>query len=244
MDGRGGVRAAEAIEPGANGAVLDGRRSRPFPMPDQPLADLRQSYERGALDAADLPDDPFALFDAWFEDARRADTREPNAMTLATASKDGTPSARIVLLKGVDHGFCFYTNFESRKGTELDANPRAALVWWWPEVERQVRVEGRVERVEDDVADVYYASRPRGSRLGAWASPQSQPIPDRQTLETRAEQVEKDYEGTEPLRPGFWGGYRVVPEVVEFWQGRKSRLHDRHVYRRDGDGWTTERLAP
>ncbi|WP_412061517.1 pyridoxamine 5'-phosphate oxidase [Rubrivirga sp. IMCC45206] len=208
------------------------------------LSDLRESYERGALDAADLPADPFALFAAWFADAQAADTREPNAMTLATATADGTPSARIVLLKGVDHGFCFYTNHESRKGRELDANPCAALVWWWPEVERQVRVEGRVERVEAETADAYFASRPRGSRLGAWASPQSRPIPDRRTLEVLLEEIEAETADDDVPRPGFWGGYRVVPEAVEFWQGRASRLHDRHVYRRDDDGWTTERLAP
>jgi len=212
-------------------------------MPD--IADLRESYERGALDAADLPADPFALFADWFAHAQAAGTTEPNAMTLATADADGVPSARIVLLKGVDHGFCFYTNHESRKGRELDANPRAALVWWWPELERQVRVEGRVERVEAGTADAYYASRPRGSRLGAWASPQSRPVPDRRTLEALVEEIADEFEGREDIpRPGFWGGYRVVPEAVEFWQGRRSRLHDRHVFRRDAAGWTTERLAP
>ena len=219
-------------------------------MPDSPdVADLRQSYERGALDAADLPDDPVALFDAWFAEAQTADTREPNAMTLATATAAGVPSARMVLLKGVDaRGFAFYTNLESRKGHELDANPNAALVFWWPEVERQVRVEGRVERVSDDEADAYFASRPRGSRLGAWASPQSQPIADRSVIDGLLHEIEGEFEGQEDVpRPGFWGGFRVVPEAVEFWQGRKSRLHDRHVYRRDADaptGWRTERLAP
>ena len=214
-------------------------------MPETPsVADLRESDERDALDAADLAASPFDQFAAWFAEAQDAITREPNAMTLATASADGVPSARMVLLKGVDHGFCFYTNFESRKGQELDANSRAALVWWWPELERQVRVEGRVERVEDEVADAYFASRPRGSRLGAWASPQSRPVPDRRTLEALLSEIEAETDGEEVPRPGFWGGFRVVPEAVEFWQGRKNRLHDRHVYRRDGDGWRTERLAP
>ncbi len=214
------------------------------PMPDLP--DLRQSYERGALDRADLPADPLDLFGAWFSDAQAAAVTEPNAMTLATVSEDGQPSARIVLLKGADaRGFAFYTNHDSRKGRELDGQPRAALVFWWPPLERQVRVEGRVERVEDAEADAYYASRPRGSRLGAWASPQSDEIPDRDVLDARLGEATARFGDGEIQRPPFWGGYRVVPDAVEFWQGRPSRLHDRFQYRRGADGaWQPVRLAP
>ena len=210
------------------------------------LPDLRQSYERGALDRADLPDDPLGLFQSWFADAQGAGVAEPNAMTLATVGPDGRPSARIVLLKGADaRGFAFYTNHESRKGRELDAHPFAALVFWWGPLERQVRIEGRAERVPGDEADAYYASRPRGSRLGAWASPQSTEIDDRTVLDARLADAEARFPGDAVDRPAFWGGYRVVPETVEFWQGRASRLHDRFVYRRGASGgWAPVRLAP
>ena len=213
-------------------------------MPD--LSDLRQSYERGALDRADLPADPLDLFHAWFADAQAAGVVEPNAMTLATAAPDGRPSARIVLLKGADaRGFSFYTNHDSRKGRELDAHPVAALVFWWGPLERQVRVEGRVERVGTAEADAYYASRPRGSRLGAWASPQSAEIPDRSPLDERLAGAEARFAGGDVPRPDFWGGYRVVPDAVEFWQGRPSRLHDRFLYRLGAAGdWQPSRLAP
>ena len=213
-------------------------------MPD--LSDLRQSYERGALDRADLPADPLDLFHTWFADAQAAGVVEPNAMTLATAAPDGRPSARIVLLKGADaRGFSFYTNHDSRKGRELDAHPVAALVFWWGPLERQVRVEGRVERVGTAEADAYYASRPRGSRLGAWASPQSAEIPDRSPLDARLADAEARFAGADVPRPDFWGGYRVVPDAVEFWQGRPSRLHDRFLYRLGAAGdWQPSRLAP
>jgi pyridoxamine 5'-phosphate oxidase len=210
------------------------------------LADLRQEYETHGLDIPDLDPDPFVQFGRWMDAAIAADLPEPNAMTLATATPDGRPAARMVLLRGVDaRGFVFYTNYDSRKGLELAANPWAALVFFWPELHRQVRVEGRVAPVAAAESDAYFASRPPGSRIGAWASPQSQIIPDRTVLDRRVAQLTAEYaEGTIP-RPPFWGGYRVTPHLLEFWQGRASRLHDRLRYLRSSAGsWEIARLAP
>jgi pyridoxamine 5'-phosphate oxidase len=208
-------------------------------------ARLRKEYTRAGLAESDANPDPIAQFRRWFDDALAAGLREPNAMTLATATPDGRPSARVVLLKGFDErGFVFYTNYEGRKGEELEENPYCALVFYWAELERQVRVEGRVSRVPKRESDEYFGSRPRGSRLGAWASEQSRPVGGREVLEERLRVLEAEYEAREVPRPPFWGGFRVEPEVIEFWQGRENRLHDRLVYRRSGGGWGRERLQP
>ena len=194
----------------------------------------------------DLLGDPYEQFGLWFAAARAAGLAEPNAMTLATASPDGRPSARTVLLKGFDeHGFVFFTNYESRKGRELEANPRAALVIHWAPLERQVLVEGSVGRVSAEESDEYYASRPLGSRLGAWASPQGQEIESREVLEQRLADVTERFAGGHPPRPPYWGGFRLEPQAIEFWQGRPSRLHDRLRFERaPGGGWVTRRLSP
>lgn len=198
------------------------------------------------LDEADVDPDPFRQFRAWFAEAEAARLYQPDAMTLATATADGRPSARQVLLRGADErGFPFFTNYDSRKAAELAANPRAALLLFWAELHRQVRVEGRVEVVSAEESDAYFGTRPRGSQLSAWASPQSEVIAGRAVLEQTVAEIARRFEGGPVPRPPRWGGYRVVPDVVEFWQGRENRLHDRLCYRRRPEGgWHVVRLAP
>ena len=209
------------------------------------IADLRKDYSRASLSETDANPDPIELFSKWFGEAISAQVPEANAMSVSTATADGRPSSRILLIKEFDQrGFTFFTNYESRKGCELDSNPFAALLFYWIELERQVRIEGRVERISDEENDAYYNSRPVKSRLGAIASAQSRPVASREVLEARVQEVEKQY-GDHPVRPPHWGGYRLVPDYVEFWQGRPSRLHDRIAYTRQADGsWQLQRLQP
>jgi pyridoxamine 5'-phosphate oxidase len=209
------------------------------------ISELRREYRAAGLDRDQLDDDPVAQFGRWFGEAERAEEIEPNAMTLATSSPDGRPSARIVLLKGFGpDGFVFFSNYASRKGDELAANPNAALVFWWPPLERQVRLEGRVERTTTEESEAYWASRPLGSRLAALASAQSQVLAGREELVRRVEELAARHrDGDVPL-PEAWGGYRLVPDAFEFWQGQPNRLHDRFRYTRHQDGWLVERLSP
>ncbi len=208
------------------------------------LLTLRKGVFTG-LNEDTVGTDPFALFDEWYREARQAGLYLPEAMTLATVSPAGRPSARLVLLKRHDErGFVFFTNYESRKAVELEQNPHAALAIHWPVLQRQVRIEGLVEKIAEEESYSYFRTRPRGSRIGAWASPQSAVIPDRTVLERRVEEFQARYPGDEVPLPPYWGGYRVRPDSIEFWQGRANRLHDRFRFVRDGDGWSVERLAP
>ena len=209
------------------------------------VADLRREYARARLDEGNVSPSPITEFARWFEEAVKAEVQEPNAMVLATASPDGAPSGRVVLLKGFDEqGFVFFTDYRSQKGTELEQNPRAALVFYWPELERQVRVTGTTGRVGRDESEAYYRTRPRGSRISAWVSHQSQVIASRKILEERVPELELMYPGDDVPLPPYWGGVRVMPERMEFWQGRTSRLHDRIRYMKTGTGWRIERLSP
>jgi pyridoxamine 5'-phosphate oxidase len=209
------------------------------------IAELRKEYRLAALGEQDVDADPIVQFQRWFHEAQETKVVEPNAMTLATCTPDAYPSARMVLLKGVDaRGFVFFTDYRSRKGTELTDNPHAALVFWWHELERQVRIVGAVQRITREESVEYFTSRPYGARVGAWVSHQSTVIPDRESLDARVEEMMERFRSGEVPLPDHWGGFRVLPEEVEFWQGRESRLHDRIAYVRESGRWARRRLSP
>ena len=210
------------------------------------MDELRKEYSKASLDVRDVDKDPIGQFDRWFKEALAAGVPEPNAFTLSTISEGGRPSARIVLLKGLEQRqFVFYTNYQSQKGKELESNPACALTFFWPELERQVRVEGIAARVQESTSEQYFQSRPRASQVGAWASPQSSIIASRDILEAREREIEKKFEGLNLLpKPKQWGGFAITPIEIEFWQGRASRLHDRVVYYLTDEKWIIHRLAP
>jgi len=212
----------------------------------QNLADLRQHYTKGGLEENQIPDSPFVLFNEWFLQAGELGVLEPNAMVISTVSADNKPSSRVVLLKGIeDEGFIFYTNYESRKGKELEHNPYISVLFFWPEAERQIRIEGKVSKISTETSKAYFVSRPRESQLGAWASEQSKPISSREELEQRFKEVEQRFQESDTIpMPNHWGGYAVSPASIEFWQGRVGRLHDRIIYEKHGDAWTKQRLNP
>jgi pyridoxamine 5'-phosphate oxidase len=209
------------------------------------ISDLRKDYLLNGLDKSDVMPNPVEQFRAWFEAAVEAGVPEPNAMHVSTVSADGRPDGRIVLIKDVSEGgFVFYTNYESRKGRELTERPVAALTFFYPELERQIRIEGQVEKVSAEESDAYFNSRPRASQIGAWVSNQSRVVESREVLENRQRELEIQFDGQTVPRPPHWGGFRVVPDALEFWQGRPSRLHDRIRYRKEGEQWIIERLSP
>jgi pyridoxamine 5'-phosphate oxidase len=209
------------------------------------IGQRRREYQRAQLDESTVSADPFAEFARWLEEAVAAQVVEPEAMTLATANAEGTPSARMVLLRGFDErGFVFFTDYRSQKGVELERNPRAALVFHWSELERQIRITGTVTATAREESEAYFRTRPRGSRIGAWASHQSQIIPSRRQLDERVAELESRYPDDEIPLPPYWGGFRLAPAAIEFWQGRTSRLHDRIRYVREGESWRIERLSP
>ena len=210
------------------------------------LADIRKDYTKATLDSTSVDKNPIRQFEKWFDEAIKSEMTEPTAMNLATITSNGRPSSRIVLLKGIENDqFIFYTNYQSQKGKELEINPACALTFFWPDLERQIRIEGVAARVAPDISDAYFISRPRGSQVGAWASPQSTIIKDRKILEDRVKEIEKRFEDKKVLsRPNQWGGFGVDPFEIEFWQGRSSRLHDRIVYTKVDQLWKINRLAP
>ncbi|HEY8402141.1 MAG TPA: pyridoxamine 5'-phosphate oxidase, partial [Cytophagaceae bacterium] len=212
---------------------------------DKKLSDIRNEYKLEELVREKVSDSPFKQLEYWINEAVNAKLYEPTAMTISTVDATGKPSSRVVLLKGLEEdGLTFFSNYKSKKGLELETNPYIAINFFWPELERQVRIQGKTEKVNSEVSDAYFNSRPEGSKLGAWASPQSQTISSREELVNRMEKYQKEFEGKEIPRPDYWGGYKVIPEYFEFWQGRPNRLHDRIAYSKKNGNWVIERLAP